>query len=359
MTMPIKNSNGAQGHDIVVIGASAGGVSALTQLVSGLPSDLPAALFVVLHVSFWSNLPEILSKAGPIPAIHPRDGQPIEKGRIYVAPPDYHLILADGTMRLEHGPKENRHRPAIDTLFRSAAHVFGPRAIGIVLTGTQDDGTRGLYEIKKGHGVAVVQEPLDAQFPDMPLNALRDVDVDHVLPVSEISHLLGRWVAQQPEKTGGPVMSQEQLPERLQKSTCPSCDGPIWESMEGSLSHLHCRVGHRFQAEGFLIAQAEHLERTLWVALQTLEGRAELQERTAVHASEAGQESISADLKQQSRRSLEQAKLIRQILEITPAMEEPAGAARKSVDTSGQSPKPLKQRAKVDHSTDDQSINES
>ena len=175
------------GHDMITIGASAGGVEALTELVRGLPVDLPASVFVSLHVPphGTSMLPQILSRRGPLPAHHARDGEPIEPGRIYVAPPDLHLLIHQGVVRLSRGPRENGFRPAIDPLFRTAARWHGPRVVGVILSGTLDDGTAGLLAIKERGGFAVVQDPDDALFPGMPRNAMDVVHVDHVLPASE------------------------------------------------------------------------------------------------------------------------------------------------------------------------------
>jgi two-component system chemotaxis response regulator CheB len=191
-------------HDIIVIGASAGGVEALTNLVADLSRDLPASVFVVQHVPPWhrSQLPEILTRAGHLPAVHPYAEQSIEKGRIYVAPPDQHLILQQGgTIGLWHGPKENRLRPAVNSLFRSAAVTFGPRVAGVVLSGMLDDGAAGLWWIKKFGGTALVQDPLDAQFPDMPRNAIQHAPVDIVLPLAEIGPTLNRLAGGDPSYT--------------------------------------------------------------------------------------------------------------------------------------------------------------
>src|SRR5438128_12600914 len=174
--------------DIVVVGASAGGMAALEQLVAGLPRGLPASLFVVWHLApgVKSVLPTLLARAGPLPACNPKDGDPIEPGRIYVGPNDHHMLLENGYIRVARGPKENRFRPAIDPLLRSAAYVYGPRAIGLVLSRALDDGTAGLWTIKLRGGVAVAQDPSDALFRSMPLSALDNGKVDHRLRAPDI-----------------------------------------------------------------------------------------------------------------------------------------------------------------------------
>jgi two-component system, chemotaxis family, protein-glutamate methylesterase/glutaminase len=180
-------------RDIIVIGASAGGVEALRRVVSALPSDIPAAIFIVMHIPAWhdSALPAILSRCSSIPAVHPKSGDPVEHGRIYVAPPDQHLIIDSANqVQLWHGPKENGFRPSINALFRSAAVTFGARVTGVVLTGGLDDGAAGLWWIKRMGGAVVVQDPSDADFPDMPQNALLHVPADHVAKLTEIAPIL-------------------------------------------------------------------------------------------------------------------------------------------------------------------------
>ena len=182
------------GHDIVVVGASAGGVEALTRLVRTLPEDVPATLFVVLHLPAdgKSHLPQILTRNGPLLASHPSDGEAIQQRRIYVAPPDHHLVVGRGYVRVIRGPKENGHRPAVDTLFRSAARAYGRRVVGVVLSGSLDDGTAGLQAVKLRNGVGVVQSPDEALFAGMPTSALENVQIDHCLGVAEIGSLLVR-----------------------------------------------------------------------------------------------------------------------------------------------------------------------
>jgi two-component system, chemotaxis family, protein-glutamate methylesterase/glutaminase len=271
--------------DIVVIGASAGGVEALEQVVSGLQPDFPAAVFVTLHLPARgvSRLPEILSRQGPLPASHPLDGTSIEKGHIYVAPPDRHLLVQQNRIQLSAGPKENRARPAINAMFRSAALVYGPRVIGVILTGSLDDGSVGLWEIKQHGGRAIVQDPADAMFPDMPRNARDTVPVDHVVPLRELVPLLTQLVSQpvvwQGHKKGEPMKDQ-----RRTALTCPDCRGPISASRQGSMTELICRVGHRYSPMTFIAAHADTRERTLWAAVVALEEGAEVALEVASHS---------------------------------------------------------------------------
>jgi len=195
-------------RDIVAIGASSGGIEALTAIVAALPRDLPASLFIVLHVAAQSKsqLPEILNRAGPLPAAHAKDNEAIQSGRIYVAPPNYHLLLGQGHVRIVRGPRENNHRPAIDPLFRSAARFYGRRAIGIVLSGMLDDGAAGLIAIKKAGGIAMVQDPNDALFPDMPRNAQTGAPYDYCIQIKEMTKNIVSLIDKSfPEARGIPI----------------------------------------------------------------------------------------------------------------------------------------------------------
>jgi two-component system, chemotaxis family, protein-glutamate methylesterase/glutaminase len=276
--------------DIVVVGASAGGMEALQKLVSRLPRDFAGSVFIVWHLApgAKSMLPQILSKAGPLPAVNPQDGDRIEPGRIYVAPNDHHMLLEKGTIRIARGPKENRFRPAVDPLFRSAAYIYGPRVIGVVLTGALDDGTAGLWTIKLRGGTAIVQEPSEAQVRAMPLNALDNVEVDHKLPALEIGALLGRLVREQAgpaprvpaaedEKTAHEIhiaRERDALEEgtlrlgELSPFTCPECHGVLAMLREGRILRFRCHTGHAFSADALLTANGEGLEARLWDAVR-------------------------------------------------------------------------------------------
>src|SRR5215211_1730254 len=197
--------------DIIVVGASAGGIEALRVLAGGLPADLPASLFVVLHTSPESPamLADILDRSGSLPALSPKDGDRIRPGTIYVAPPDRHLLIEPNLMRVTRGPKENRFRPAVDPLFRSAAQTYGPRVAGIILTGGLDDGTSGLWAVKRLGGVAVVQDPEEAFMPSMPQSALDQVEVDYTLPLAGMAPLLSRLARTSVAEQGGYEVPEE------------------------------------------------------------------------------------------------------------------------------------------------------
>jgi two-component system, chemotaxis family, protein-glutamate methylesterase/glutaminase len=319
-------------RDIVVVGASAGGVEALTSLVGSLPADLPASLFVVLHVPATSSsaLPGILTRHGPLPASHARDGEPIERRRIYVAPPDHHLLLRAGHVHLARGPRENGHRPAVDPLFRSAAREHSTRVIGVVLSGALDDGTAGLLAIKSRGGVAVVQHPEEAIYPGMPHNASMHVQVDHVLPAAAIGEALTRLVAVPTEQPAGPAphgmrlevevegFSMDALesgnPGRPSGFSCPDCNGVLWEIQDGGMVRFRCRVGHAWSPESLLTQQSEGLEAALWVALRSLEERAALAARLAEPARRRGHTITATRFQEQAQETQQAARLVRRLL---------------------------------------------
>jgi len=320
-------------HDIIVIGASSGGIESLMEIVSELPRDLPASVFVVVHVSpsGTTKLPEILTRAGSLPAAHPTDNEPIRPGRIYVAPADLHLLLRNGKIRLVRGPKENNARPAIDATFRTAARSYGPRVIGVVLSGSLDDGTAGLAAIKERGGLALVQDPNDALFPDMPRSALESVAVDYCVSTQEIAPLLVRLANEPITEIAPPVpedMQKESKIEALDMDTiedeekpgtpsvfgCPDCGGVLWELQDGELLRFRCRVGHAYGAEGLLEAQTESLDTALWSAFRALEEHAALVRRLAAEARKK-QRINSAKLFEKRAEAVErEAKVIRRLL---------------------------------------------
>jgi len=268
-------------HDLIVIGASAGGVPTLRALAAGLPRSLPAAVCVAVHVPAElprSFLPQMLNQVGPLPAAHAEDGEPVRPGRIYVAPPDRHLLIREGHLHLTRGPRENGQRPSLDALFRTAAASYGPRVVGVILSGVLDDGTAGLLAIERAGGATVVQDPEDALYPSMPRYAAEYVRVDHVVPIAGMADLLvglaGRARgAAAPEP--GPV--QEAPPrEAPSEFSCPECHGVLWAAHEGELLQFRCRTGHLFSAETLLELQSRDVENTLYASLRSLEERESL-----------------------------------------------------------------------------------
>ena len=261
--------------DIVVVGASAGGVAPLQTLVRQFKADTPAAVFVVLHLppSHTSYLPAVLGAHCELSVKHAVDGEKIQHGHVYIAPPDRHLVIESGHIHLSAAPRENRARPAINPLFRSAALTYGPRVIGVILSGMLDDGTAGLWEIKRQGGVAVVQEPDDAQFNQMPKSALANVPVDYKVPIKDIGALLVTLIGQPSLSLKGGVEAQMGEPTRL---TCPDCHGPIERFRLGPITEYKCRVGHAYGPESMLAAHDDAEERALWSAIESLEEGADL-----------------------------------------------------------------------------------
>jgi two-component system chemotaxis response regulator CheB len=277
--------------DVVVVGGSAGGLDALRAILSGLPKDLPASLFVVLHSAPDSPglLAEILDRAGALPASHAIDGGRVERGRVYVAPPDHHLVLEPGVMRVTRGPKENRFRPAIDPLFRSAAGVYGPRAVGVILSGGLDDGTAGLLAIKQLGGTAVVQDPADAFASSMPAHALAAVAADFVLPAAEIAPAIVRLAASDADEKGEAPMPHElEIEIKIAKGeeaigagvqrlgqpssyACPACHGVLIQVAKSGLLRFRCHTGHAYSVESLLVEIDEAVEEALWNAVRAVD----------------------------------------------------------------------------------------
>lgn len=318
--------NPQAGRDVVVVGASAGGVKALQQLVSDLPADLDAAVCVVIHLlpTAESLLPQILSRAGRLPAVPAVNGAPLDTGRIYIAPPDRHLMFHDSSLRVVRGPKENRHRPSIDVLFRSAAMTFGDCSIGVLLTGSDDDGTAGLRTIKRHGGVTVAQDPEDAESPRMPASAVVFAKPDFVKPLAEIGPLLTDLVEGHRQKRGKPIRSKPadrtlSMAEGRREDvkvlgtpsafTCPDCNGTLWELEDGDVLQYRCRVGHAYSAESMLEAESDALERALWAAVRTLEESAVVSRRIA-HKSDV----LREQLRRQAVERDEHARIIRELL---------------------------------------------
>jgi two-component system chemotaxis response regulator CheB len=279
--------------NIIVIGASYGGIEAMRKLVGGLPERFPATLLFVQHLSPTtpSILPQILTDAGPLPASVPTDFEQLKSGHIYVAPPDHHLLLDEGYVRLTRGPKENRFRPSIDALFRSAAYAYGPRVIGVVLTGMLDDGTAGLWAVKDRGGTTVVQDPEEAAAPSMPRSAIQYVDVDNRLPLSGIAPLL-KELAHTPAAEEGAYAVSERMKIEVEIAkedtaidkgihdlfeasnyTCPECHGVLLQLKEGGFLRFRCHTGHAYSAGTLLDEGQKMAEDSLWGAIRSLEER--------------------------------------------------------------------------------------
>jgi two-component system chemotaxis response regulator CheB len=290
-------------RDLVVVGASAGGVEALRDLVRDFPEDLPATVLVVLHLppSAYSALPQILERAGPLPARAAAHGDALEPATILVAPPNRHLIVRGDHVVLGRGPKENGHRPAIDPLFRSAARWHGPRVVGVVLSGTLDDGAAGLLTISERGGAAVVQDPESAVYDGMPAAALRAVPTAHIASEPALGRLVVKLCEEQvaadppvadrilemeteiPHMDEG-ALADEDRPGRPAAMTCPDCNGAMFEIDEGHVVRFRCRVGHAWSPETLLLEQVEAAEAALWAAIRTLEEKAALHRNLAKRA---------------------------------------------------------------------------
>lgn len=317
----------------VAIGASSGGVDALLQIVGAMPPKFPALVFVTQHIGgFPSILPELMRSRGPNHAMHPFDGDTPLPGTIYIAPPDSHLLIEHGRIRLFRGPKENHCRPAIDPMMRSVAMSFRSRAIGVVLTGNLDDGTSGLKAIKRCGGTAIVQDPATATEPSMPRSALVNVDVDLCLRLDEIvPALLGIIDGPPPSPATGHApddVRREQLivhgkhtmenlaaiakPSPL---TCPDCGGGLWELNEARPLRYRCHTGHAFSAQSLEYAQAQNAEHSLWNSVRALHEKEMLLRRVALVARGQGDHAQARSAEEQAQRAREQADRLTKMIE--------------------------------------------
>ena len=319
-------------RDIVVVGASAGGFEVLKTLVSQLPLDFPAAVLVVWHMMPQSPsiLADILSRHGPLPAKQAVNGEAIEPGHIYVARPDHHLMVESGQVWVTHGPKENRFRPSVDVLFRSAAVSYGRRAIGVVLTGSLDDGASGLFAIKERGGVAVVQDPVEAPYYDMPIYAMKSTVVDYVLPVAAMGSTLLRLVneplMEQEERPVSDIMATEVRIAREDHAldigvtrlgepsifTCPECHGTLLQIKEGRHLRFRCHTGHAFSLNSLLVEVTKSIEDALWNGVRVIEESQMLLTHMATHLQEGNQSEAATMFLRKAERAHQQAELIRQ-----------------------------------------------
>lgn len=333
---------------MIVIGASAGGVEALQTLMRELPADLPAAVFIVLHMPAQGPglLPQILNRAAQLHVVAATDGATIEHGTVYVAVPDHHLLIKDGRVQVNRGPRENRHRPAVDALFRTAVYGYGARVIGVVLSGALDDGTAGLLAIKQRGGRALVQEPREALYPSMPQSAIDNGAADQILPLKALAQRLVELVytpvaeealtaASEQMQHEVEIMELDQYllthPDRIgppSEFSCPECGGVLHEVKNKDMVRFRCRVGHAFSAESMMAEQSEALEAALWAALNTLEESVSLARRMAQQAQENGRARLTTRFQQKAQDAQQRALVIRQVLlkEETKRASDPSSA---------------------------------
>ncbi|WP_067818678.1 chemotaxis protein CheB [Nocardia inohanensis] len=318
--------------DLIVVGASAGGVEALREFVRGLPGDIAAAVLVVLHMPPHgvSALAPILGRAGPLPAVPAQDGMPLENGRIHAAVPDHHLLVRDSRIMLSHGPSENGHRPGVDALFRSAAVEWGPRVTGVVLSGSLDDGTAGLMLIKRQGGLAAVQDPEEALYRGMPDSALAHVAVDLVLPARELGGAVADLLKERGTLPPPPPLSEmDRIEAKIDAGShtgrdgveamaspsglsCPDCNGSLYTFGNGL--RYRCRVGHAWSAEALLTEQQLEVEKALWSALRALQEKQQLAERMRTDAKRFGDDGLARRYADQGSEHGHAAEVIRKLL---------------------------------------------
>ena len=319
-------------HHVITIGTSAGGVAALQILISQLPKNLPASIHIVQHLSgeASSNLPALLNKVSKLPVAFAKNEETIKAGRIYLAPPDFHLMLEYGRLRVVRGPRENRMRPAIDPLFRSAAVIYRSYATGIILTGMLDDGTAGLQAIKACGGMTIAQKPEDAEYSSMPKSAIANVEVDYIVPLQNIAEIIQKRVRQTPsiisevpadlllempisENAITPPQTMAKIGQPVAHS-CPSCGGPLWQIGEQKTLRYRCHVGHAFTGRTLVEEQNEATEKALWIALRTLEERSRLLKSMSNRYAQKGANSLAQIHRERANEAAEHAVSIRNLI---------------------------------------------
>ena len=321
-------------RNIVVIGASAGGIDALRSLFSRLPADLSASYFVVLHLSpqYPSHLDHVLQSVTPMPVAFASDGQRIMPNCVYVATPDRHLMVERDTIRVTRGPRESRSRPAVDVLFRSASLAFGQRVIGVVLSGSLDDGTAGLWQIKDRGGLAFVQDPEEAQHRSMPDNAMEYVDVDFVgtieALVEKIAQEAGKELPQPVVEPPGPGQRTENLIALGEngmdvgvtklgtpsKYTCPECGGNLAQIEEGPIVRFRCHTGHAYSIKSLLTEVNSSVDTSLWSTVRAIEERILILRQLADLAEKNGHHDESARLRAKASQADEKCQPLRDLV---------------------------------------------
>lgn len=317
-------------RNIIVIGASAGGFDALRAIVKGLPPDLDASIFIVWHMGTDTRgiLPAVLNKLETVYAANAYDNEPIKSNRIYVAPPDHHLLIEEGVVRLTKGPKENRFRPAIDPLFRSAAYTYGNRVTGIILSGGLDDGTAGLWRIKNGGGIAVVQDPIEAEVSSMPENALRMVTVDYCLPVEEIAELIVKlsseevdddtFIKDKKTKIEIDIAAGESSLDRnsldlgiLSPYSCPECHGVLSKIVDGKLTRFRCHTGHAYSQDTLIAALTQKIEDSLYSAMRGMDESIFLLNHIGDHYAEVNEPKLAATYFKKAKETEQRVKVLK------------------------------------------------
>jgi two-component system, chemotaxis family, protein-glutamate methylesterase/glutaminase len=312
---------------LVVIGGSAGSIEVLSGLIGGLPADLPAAVLIAIHISpeNRSRLPQILGRSGLLPAQHAVEGEAILAGRVYVAPPDHHLLVGPGHLHLSRGPRENGHRPAIDPLFRSAAHFYRHAVTGVVLSGGADDGAAGVVAIKKNGGTSIAQNPKEAIHPRMPQSAIETGMVDAVLSIPElVKYLADRTVpvvaavpdlrSEDPAHEDNMKLPPDDPMGDPSEYTCPECHGTLFEVQSEHMKRFRCRIGHAYSEKSLEAEQAGTVETTLWTAVRSLEERAALLYDLADRMRRRGIEGSAVRMEGQAEEAQRGAGQIRQLI---------------------------------------------
>jgi two-component system, chemotaxis family, protein-glutamate methylesterase/glutaminase len=318
---------GSAMHDVIVIGASAGGLQVLLRLIKALPGDLQATFFFTMHLRPESNtnLPVILRRESMLETVFPRDREPIRQGYFYIAPPNRHMLIQDGMIRITDGPRENGARPAIDPLFRSAAETYEQRVVGVVLSGSLDDGTAGLSFIKARGGIAIAQDPEEAEFDSMPRSAIEHVNVDYVLPIAEIAQLLVKLIGmgdapaamsadQGNQQTGQQAHS---LPDKIDRGnlfSCPDCGGVLAPVDDENFVHFQCEVGHMYSPQTLMREKSKDIENGLWAAIRTLQEKARLSAKLAQNMRERDRLRAAQRFEEQERDIQKQIDAIRLVL---------------------------------------------
>lgn len=283
---------------VIVVGGSAGGIEALCDLLKDLPPDLPAPVLAVIHIGEGENmLPAVLQRCTKLEVVSAGAPEPLRDGRVYIAPPNRHLAVHDGCALAAHGPRENRHRPAIDALFRSAARAYRSEVIGVIVSGALEDGVAGSLAIEARGGTIMVQEPGEAQNAEMPSNVLRQVKTQYRLPINEIAALLVK-LSRNGEIIKAKKKSAKECAESEQEEslpiteplayTCPECGGSLLLMRNGEAEQFRCNVGHIYSLENFSRAHSNAVERALWMALQRLNEQRSIQDHLAKKTTDPG-----------------------------------------------------------------------